>query len=192
MGGGCRHEGTMFPQVLGRTSFTEEAAIAQFEAAGCSGKRAMAVYERFAPGSTPFRKLVYALTDTMFRNSMVRILDAAAESGSKCWSWMCTWETPFADMRATHAIELYFLWGWGENPTVPATKAFMGPNPPADLGRVMRAYWVNFARTGIPSAEGEPEWAPYNTTDRPVLVLDAERRMENDLDGDIRRLWLDP
>ena len=38
---------------------------------------------------------------------------------------------------------------------------------------VMREYWANFARTGIPSANGEPQWKPHDTTDRPVLILDA-------------------
>ena len=192
LGGGCRHEGTMFSQMLGPSDLTEEEAMALFGAAGCDGKRAMEAYERFAPGSTPHQKLTYALTDTIFRNSMVRILDAAAEAGSTCWSWMCTWESTFENLRATHAIELFFLWEWGENPTVPATQELMGPNPPAGLGRAMRAYWANFARTGSPSADGEPEWTPYNTRVRPVLILDAERRMENDLDGQIRRLWLEP
>lgn len=189
LGGGCRHEGTMFPQVLGGGEFTEADAVALFEAAGCDGKRAMEVYERFAPGSAPRQKLTYALTDTMFRNSMVRIFDAAVEAGSPCWSWLCTWETAFADMRATHAIELQFMWGWGDNLELPATAAFMGTSAPTDLGRIMREYWVNFARTGSPSADGQPEWTPYNTTDRPVLLLDAKCRMEDNFDDEIRELW---
>lgn len=190
LGGGCRHEGTMFPQVLGDREFTEADAVAVFDAAGCDGKRAIEIYERFAPGSTPRRKLVYALTDTMFRNSMVRILDAAAEAGSACWSWLCTWETGFANMRATHAVELQFLWGWGEHLEIPATAELMGADPPVDLGRIMREYWVNFARTGSPSADGEPEWTPYNTTNRPTLLLDAKCLMENSFDDEIRELWL--
>ncbi len=191
LGGGCRHEGTMFPYVLGGSEFTEAEATALFEAAGCNGTRAMEVYEQFAPGSTPHRKLVYALTDTMFRNSMVRIFDAAADAGSPCWSWMCTWETTFAEMRATHAMELQFMWGWGDNLDLPATAAYMGTNAPTGLGRIMRAYWVNFARTGSPSADGQPDWTPHNTTDRPVLILDAECRMENNIDDEIRQLWLE-
>ncbi len=189
LGGGCRHEGTMFPQVLGGSEFTEVDAVALFEAAGCDGSRAMAAYEEFAPGSSPREKLVYALTDTMFRNSMVRIFDAAAEAGSPCWSWMCTWETEFMKMRATHAMELQFMWGWGEHLEIPETAQFMGDNPPKDLGRIMREYWANFARTGQPSADGQPEWIPHDPVDRPVLLLDAECRMENNLDDEIRQLW---
>ena len=188
LGGGCRHEGTLFAAIAGGEC-TEDEAIALFDREGVDGKRAMTAYEQFAPGSTPREKLVYALTDTMFRNSMVRILDAAAESGATCWSWMCTWESDAfgGALRATHAIELPFLWDFSE----PGLRSFAGSNPPADLGPAMRAYWANFARSGTPFADGEPEWPAYTVPERPVLTLDAERRVVNDLDGDVRRFWFE-
>lgn len=186
LGGGCRHEGTLFAAIAGGEC-SEAQAVAIFDREGFDGTRAMAVYEQFAPGSTPREKLVYALTDTMFRNSMVRILDAAAEAGSTCWSWMCTHESDAFGgvLRATHAIELPFLWNWTEGPLA----AFAGSNAPDTLGRAMRAYWANFARTGKPFADGEPEWPAYSVPDRPVLTLDAERGIAYDLDGDVRRFW---
>ncbi|MEM7016285.1 MAG: carboxylesterase family protein [Pseudomonadota bacterium] len=186
MGGGCRHEGTLFSQIVGSREYTEQQAIELVEREGFDGAKAMQVYETFTPGATPREKLVYALTDTMFRNSMVRILDAAAESGADCWSWMCTWENDLPDgsLRATHAIELSFIWGWADK--VPG---IAGTNPPLDLGAAMREYWVNFAKTGKPSAINEPVWPVYNTNERPVMVLDAERRIENDLDGEVRQFW---
>ena len=186
MGGGCRHEGTLFPESLGFKmdggEFTEEEARAMFAGAGADPDAALGAYE-----GTPHQKLVYALTDTMFRNSMVRILDAAADGGSPVWSWMCTWETDLAGLRATHAIELPFIWGWlGTNPDM---ARFAGTGAPEDLGRAMREYWVRFAETGVPSAAGEPDWPAYDTTNRSTLLLDAERRVANDFDADIRRLW---
>ena len=192
LGGGCRHEGTLFADMLGTDEFAEAQAAALFNAAGCDGERALAVYERFAPGSSPRRKLAYALTDTLFRNSMVRILDAAANAGARCWSWMCTWETDLAKLRSTHAIELMFLWGWADDPDMPDMRRFAGAGAPTDLGAAMRDYWVNFARTGVPSASGEPEWTPYDTSDRPVLILDAQRRLERNFDDEVRALWLGP
>jgi len=187
LGGGCRHEGTLFPYIVGDGEHSAEEAAAMFQREGVDGARAMEVYERFAPGSTPRQKLVYALTDTMFRNSMVRILDAAAESGGDCWSWMCTWESsgPEGALRATHSMDLFFFWGWTElGPTL------AGDDAPGDLGAAMRAYWANFARTGRPTAEGEPEWPTHRTSDRPVLLLEAERRIEHALDDEVRALWL--
>ena len=189
LGGGCRHEGTLFADMILPPELSEAEAAQLLAAEGCDPARTLAAYEAFAPGASPRRKLVYLLTDTMFRNSMVRILDAAANAGARCWSWMCTWETDIAHLRATHAIELMFLWGWGHDPAMPAMQRFAGRGAPEDLGRAMREYWVSFARTGVPSAAGEPAWTPYDTDRRPVLVLDAERRMEHDLDGAVRELW---
>jgi len=184
LAGGCRHEGTMFTYLIGDKDYTEAEAIELFNQEGFDGEQAMPVYETFAPGSTPREKLAYALTDTMFRNSTVRILDAVADSGGTCWSWMCTWENDQMNLRATHAIELSFLWNW-----IASVPLMAGNNPPRDLGPAMRAYWANFARTGTPSADGEPDWPSYNTKDRPVLLLDAKRRVENNLDDGVRKFW---
>jgi hypothetical protein len=78
LGGGCRHEGTLFPTALGfkpdGSEFDEAQARNMFAAAGIDPQRALDVYEQFAPNSTAHQKLVHSLTDTMFRNSMVRIL----------------------------------------------------------------------------------------------------------------------
>ena len=189
LGGGCRHEGTLFVDAIVPPGISDEDAAGLLRAEGCDPERTLAVYGRFAPGADAHGRLACLLTDTMFRNSMVRILDAAADAGSRCWSWMCTWETDIGKLRATHAIELMFLWGWGHDPAMPDMGRFAGTGAPEDLGPAMREYWVNFARTGAPSAAGEPEWTPYDTTHRPVLVLDAERRMEDDLDDEVRELW---
>ena len=159
-----------------------------FSAAGVDPSQALIAYETLAPGSTPHEKLVYALTDTMFRNSMVRILDALADSGGRCWSWMCTWETDLAKLKATHAMDLMFLWDWA-NGDLPGMRAFAGTDAPNDLGHAMREYWVSFAQSGVPRAEGEPDWPEYETNNRAVLLLDAERRVVDDFDGEIRRLW---
>jgi para-nitrobenzyl esterase len=55
----------------------------------------------------------------------------------------------------------------------------------------MRQYWANFAHTGRPSAEGEPEWTPYSIPDRSVLILDAERRVEIGFDDAVRQFWFE-
>ena len=95
-------------------------------------------------------------------------------------------ERPAGNLRATHAIELAFLWDWIETSPIPT---LAGVNPPRDLGRAMRAFWASFARDGRPVAPGEPAWTPYRVPDRSVLWLGAERRMEAALDDAVRAFW---
>ncbi len=50
--------------------------------------------------------------------------------------------------------------------------------PPADrkLAEAMRAYWIAFARTGTPKAEGLPDWPAYDLLAEKHLVLDTDIR----------------
>ncbi|MDO5350959.1 MAG: carboxylesterase family protein, partial [Lachnospiraceae bacterium] len=37
--------------------------------------------------------------------------------------------------------------------------------------------WINFAKTGVPGAEGLPEWEPYTREGGATMILDTEPRM---------------
>ncbi len=50
---------------------------------------------------------------------------------------------------APHGSELPLLFGRAEDPDA------------REVGRLMRAYWVQFARTGDPNGPGRPEWPVY-------------------------------
>jgi len=53
----------------------------------------------------------------------------------------------------------------------------------------MSALWAGFARTGVPHAEGVPEWPAYDLTDRATMWIDAECRVVNDPDQAERLYW---
>jgi para-nitrobenzyl esterase len=53
----------------------------------------------------------------------------------------------------------------------------------------MSALWAGFARTGVPHAEGVPEWPAYDLTRRPTMWIDAECRVVDDLDAAERKYW---
>ncbi len=47
--------------------------------------------------------------------------------------------------------------------------------------------WTNFAKNSIPSAEGQPEWSPYNLETRPLMRIDTNcevinRRYQEEVD----------
>lgn len=72
--------------------------------------------------------------------------------------------------RAGHFSELQYLFDLSAI-TLPGTPA-MTPAQEA-LGKQMRAYWANFARSGDPGGEGVPQWPPFAGKDGPVQSLNT-------------------
>jgi len=68
-----------------------------------------------------------------------------------------------AGLHAFHASEIPYVFGTADRtppfwPKVPATPG------EAKLSDAMAGYWASFARDGVPSAAGEPQWQPYGAT----------------------------
>jgi para-nitrobenzyl esterase len=93
-------------------------------------------------------------------------------------------------IAAAHATELPYVWG----------NLIAGPKDPTfrlgglRTGRTvsgrMRARWVNFATQAKPiGLPGEPEWPPYNESDRPCLLIDRQDALVHDIDLHIRAAW---
>lgn len=62
---------------------------------------------------------------------------------------------------APHAADTVLLFG-----------GHLFPSPEAQaLAKRMQTYWVNFARTGVPSGEGTPAWPAYNKADGATWLI---------------------
>jgi para-nitrobenzyl esterase len=73
-----------------------------------------------------------------------------------------TWESPVLDgaLGSTHCIEIPFVFD-----NVLLHRTFTGGGDDAvELGHRVSRAWTNFAKTGVPSAEGLPEWEAYPKT----------------------------
>jgi len=46
------------------------------------------------------------------------------------------------------------------------------------LGKIIQAYWVNFAKTGNPNGEGLPFWSPFRADSQQTQILDREIKTE--------------
>ena len=96
------------------------------------------------------------------------------------------WRTPVFDGRlgAPHAIDVPFTFD-----TIDLTNATDGSDSAHRLAAAMAETWTAFARTGRPSHASLPDWPAYDAERRAVMVLDAHCHVEDDLGGEVRRMW---
>ena len=65
-----------------------------------------------------------------------------------------------------------------------------GAKAAKEVSRRIRTRWVNFATDAKPNGPpGEPEWTPYQETDRACLIIDRSDRVVYDADAEIRATW---
>jgi para-nitrobenzyl esterase len=79
-----------------------------------------------------------------------------------------------AGLHAFHASEIPYVFGTADRtppfwPKVPATPVEQ------KLSAAMAAYWVSFARDGVPAAASQPKWQPYATDRAYMAFADAPR-----------------
>jgi para-nitrobenzyl esterase len=92
-------------------------------------------------------------------------------------------------VRAAHATELPYVWGNLGGPKDPTLK-LGGAKTAKAISRRVRTRWINFAAQGKPQGPaGEPEWMPYQQTDRACLLIARRDVIVHDLDAQIRAAW---
>lgn len=85
--------------------------------------------------------------------------DRTATGCAPVYLYEFTWESPVLDgaFGSAHCIEIPFVFD-----NVALHRTFTGGGADAvELGHRVSRAWTNFAKTGVPSAEGLPEWEPY-------------------------------
>ena len=92
-------------------------------------------------------------------------------------------------VRAAHATELPYVWGNLGGPKDPTLKLGGAKTAKAVSSRV-RTRWINFATQSKPTGPaGEPDWTPYQGTDRACLIIDRRDAVVHDIDARIRAAW---
>ena len=111
--------------------------------------------------------------DPIFKPLAIRQAQDRTSAGcAPVYMYQFTWETPVLDgaMGSTHCIEIPFVFD-----NVLLHRTFTGGGDDAvELGHRVSRAWTNFAKTGIPSAEGLPEWKAYPAQ----MVLDIVSSMK--------------
>nr|WP_234712828.1 carboxylesterase/lipase family protein [Mycolicibacterium komanii]CRL71665.1 carboxylesterase type B [Mycolicibacterium komanii] len=95
-------------------------------------------------------------------------------------------------LGAAHATELPYVWGnLVAGPKDPTFK-LGGLKAGKTVSARMRRRWLSFAVDGTPATPaGDPVWRPYRASDRATLLIDAQDRVVDDLDRDLRTAWGD-
>jgi para-nitrobenzyl esterase len=160
----------------------------RLEALTGDADKALAVYGEAHPGLEPPEVFGAVLTDLAFRYPAVQLAEAQAATGTPAFVYLFTWASPVMGgaLGSCHAIELPFVFGHVDNPLL---AAFVGVDPPADLATRVQSAWISFAREGVPTAAGLPEWPPYDPDRRATMELGLECRVVDDPGAAEREFW---
>lgn len=56
------------------------------------------------------------------------------------------------------------------------------------LGKQISQAWINFARSGIPGADGLPDWEPYTREQGATMLLDTQSELVYKHDAELMSL----
>ncbi len=92
-------------------------------------------------------------------------------------------------VKAAHATELPYVWGNLAGPKDPTLK-LGGTKTAKAVSKRVRTRWINFATQSKPAGPaGEPDWTPYQETDRACLIIGKRDAIAHDVDAHIRAAW---
>ena len=114
--------------------------------------------------------------DTLIRLPMLKIMSHKADQGgANVYAYLFTWDE--SRMGAFHGAEIPFV--------------FHHPQADGDAQKLadqVSAAWVNFAKTGVPSADGLPEWEAYDREGQATMILDKNPALVYGHDNELMEL----
>jgi len=117
--------------------------------------------------------------DTLIRIPMLKIMShKAMQGGSNIYAYVFTYENGSNDGTGVyHGAEISYVFDHIQNDQ--AAQKF------AD--QISQA-WVNFAKTGVPSADGMPEWETYDNEKGATMILDETSTLVYGHDRELMKL----
>lgn len=120
----------------------------------------------FYPSDDMAESMLATPRDALYGWTAERLMRTQTALGQNAYMYFFDHGYPAADdagLHAFHAAEIPFVFG-NRDRTPPRWPAI--PDTPAQnaMSDAMMSYWLSFARTGHPVAEGQPDWPAYGRT----------------------------
>ena len=180
--GTTRHEFSMTTYVPALRNAGREEVIGILKGRYGEGtERFLELFAKAYPGSKPADMLD---ADFVFRPSAIeQALRKSLQGVAPVYMYMFNWESPVLDgiLRSTHCMEIPFVFNNADR----HASMTGGGAQAMKLASKMSHCWAEFARCGKPSAEGLPEWEPFEAEKRAVMFFDNTCKMSYSHDKEL-------
>ena len=180
--GTTRHEFSMTTYVPALRNAGREEVIGILKGRyGDGTERFLELFAKAYPGSKPADMLD---ADFVFRPSAIeQALRKSLQGAAPVYMYMFNWESPVLDgiLRSTHCMEIPFVFNNADR----HASMTGGGAQAMELASKMSHCWAEFARCGKPSAEGLPEWEPFEAEKRAVMFFDNTCKMSYSHDKEL-------
>ena len=157
----------------------------------------LATYRQSRPEASPADIYIAITTAGMFWIGALTLVERkCAQQGAPVYSYLFVHESDYIIPETTHkfgaghATEIPYKFDNINIVKAAGQMTFIGLNSTsAAAAHNMSEMWATFARTGHPSAQGQPTWPAYDLTNRPTMEIDAQCKVVNDPFGRERELW---
>jgi para-nitrobenzyl esterase len=187
-----REEATFFNMGRPDTFTLDEAGLKARMATEFAGDadRLLTVYRATYPKATPSELYIAIASARWFGAESATAADRKSLQPAPVYRYRYDYESNYpipgttTTLKAGHATEIAAMFFNTDQPGLEGT----GPGV-VEASKHMSAFWTSFARNGKPSAPGQPDWPRYNTTDRPVMLINSTCHVGNDPEGEARKVW---
>ena len=180
--GTTRHEFSMTTYVPALRNAGREEVIGILKGRYGEGtERFLELFAKAYPGSKPADMLD---ADFVFRPGAIeQALRKSLQGAAPVDMYMFNWESPVLDgiLRSTHCMEIPFVFNNADR----HASMTGGGAQAMELASKMSHCWAEFARCGKPSAEGLPEWEPFEAEKRAVMFFDNTCKMSYSHDKEL-------
>jgi len=157
---------------------------------GDAADRVLAFYRRTMPDASPVEREIAMETATFMGNNTALLADRKSLQPAPVYRYRYDYRSNVPikgtdwTLRACHASDISLVFYNYE------ITDLQGDGPGlAAASKAMSSYFTSFARSGVPSAQGQPAWPRYDTKTRAVMLLDSRCKVAMDPDEAERRLW---